>query len=53
MNERKIRERTRELMVACAICGHPGPQLSYYYPGSQILRFYGYCNLLWQEDRAR
>lgn len=86
MNEREIRERIRELMVAyalpptladsslvsesgrgapaqvhvgtvdlesCAICGQPGPQLSYYYPGGQILRFHAYCDLLWQEERAR
>ena len=86
MNEREIRERIRELMVAgalpptladsslvsesgravpaqvhvgtvdaesCAICGQPGPQLSYYYPGSPILRFHAYCDLLWQEERAR
>jgi hypothetical protein len=38
---------------ACAICGQPGPQLSYYYPGSRILRFHAYCDLLWQEERAR
>jgi hypothetical protein len=37
----------------CAICGQPGPQLSYYYPGSRILRFHAYCDLLWQEERAR
>jgi hypothetical protein len=86
MNEREIRERIRELMMAgelpptladsslvtesgrgvpaqvhvsttdaatCAICGQPGPQLSYYYPGSRILRFHAYCDLLWQEERAR
>ena len=86
MNEREIRERIRELMVAgglplvradsslvsesgrsvpaqvhvgtidretCAICGRPGPELSYYYPGSQVLRFHAYCDLLWQEERAR
>jgi hypothetical protein len=86
MNEREIRERIRELMVAgalpptladssqvsasgravppqvhvgtvdvesCAICGQPGPQLSYYYPGGQMLRFHAYCDLLWQEERAR
>lgn len=86
MNEREIRERIRELMVAgalpptladsalvsesgravpaqvhlgtvdpesCAICGQPGPQLSYYYPGSRLLRFHAYCDLLWQEERAR
>jgi hypothetical protein len=38
---------------ACAICGQPGPQLSYYYPGSRILRFHSYCDLLWQEERSR
>ena len=86
MNEREIRERIRELMMAgalpqtladssqvsasgravppllhvgtvdvesCAICGQPGPELSYYYPGGQILRFHAYCDLLWQEERAR
>ena len=86
MNEREIRERIRELMMAgelppalvdsslvsesgrgvpaevhvgtaevetCAICGQPGPELSYYYPGSRILRFHAYCDLLWQEERAR
>jgi hypothetical protein len=37
----------------CAICGDPGPQLSYYYPGSRILRFHAYCDLLWQEERVR
>ena len=37
----------------CAICGQPGPELSYYYPGSRILRFHAYCDLLWQEERAR
>ena len=37
----------------CAICGQPGPQLSYYYPGSRILRFHAYCDLLWQEERSR
>ena len=37
----------------CAICGQPGPQLSYYYPGSRILRFHAFCDLLWQEERAR
>jgi len=37
----------------CAICGQPGPQLSYYYPGSPILRFHAYCDLLWQEERSR
>ena len=86
MNEREIRERIRELMMAgalpqtladssqvsasgravpplvhvgtvdvesCDICGQPGPELSYYYPGGQILRFHAYCDLLWQEERAR
>ena len=86
MNEREIRERIRELMMAgalppvladsslvsesgrgvaaqvhvgtvdldtCAICGQPGPQLSYYYPGGRVLRFHAYCDLLWQEERAR
>lgn len=86
MNEREIRERIRELMMAgalpptlansslvnetgrgvapqvhvgtvdlesCAICGQPGPQLSYYYPGGQMLRFHAFCDLLWQEERAR
>jgi hypothetical protein len=37
----------------CAICGQPGPELSYYYPGSRILRFHASCDLLWQEERAR
>jgi hypothetical protein len=37
----------------CAICGQPGPQLSYFYPGSPILRFHAYCDLLWQEERSR
>jgi hypothetical protein len=37
----------------CAICGQPGPELSYYYPGSRILRFHTDCDLLWQEERAR
>jgi hypothetical protein len=37
----------------CAICGDPGPRLSYYYPGSRILRFHAYCDLLWQEERVR
>jgi hypothetical protein len=40
-------------VATCAICGQPGPQLSYYYPGSRILRFHAYCDLLWQEERAR
>jgi hypothetical protein len=40
-------------LESCAICGQPGPQLSYYYPGGQILRFHAYCDLLWQEERAR
>jgi len=40
-------------LESCAICGQPGPQLSYYYPGSPILRFHAYCDLLWQEERAR
>jgi len=40
-------------LESCAICGQPGPQLSYYYPGSRILRFHAYCDLLWQEERAR
>ncbi len=86
MNEREIRGRIRELMVAgalpptladsslvseggravpaqvhvgtvdvesCAICGQPGPQLSYYYPGRRLLRCHAYCDLLWQEERAR
>ena len=86
MNEREIRERIRELMVAgalprtladsslvhesgrgvaaqvhvgtvdlesCAICGQPGPQLSYYHPGGRMLRFHVYCDLLWQEERAQ
>jgi len=50
-NEREIRKRTRELMVVCAICGHPGPQLCY--AGSQILPVHGYSDLLWQEERVR
>lgn len=37
----------------CAICGEAGPQLSYYYPGGRVLRFHAYCDLLWQEERAR
>ena len=86
MNEREIRERIRDLMVAgvlpptlvdsslvsetgrgvpgqvhvgtldlesCAVCGDRGPQVSYYYPGGQILRFHAQCDLLWQEERAR
>ena len=40
-------------LESCAICEQPGPQLSYYYPGSRILRFHAYCDLLWQEERAR
>ena len=40
-------------LESCAICGQPGPQLSYYYPGGRILRFHAYCDLLWQEERAR
>lgn len=40
-------------LESCAICGQPGPELSYYYPGGRILRFHAYCDLLWQEERAR
>jgi hypothetical protein len=40
-------------LESCAICGEPGPQMSYYYPGGRILRFHAYCDLLWQEERAR
>ncbi|HEV2055382.1 MAG TPA: hypothetical protein VGV06_09440 [Methylomirabilota bacterium] len=40
-------------LESCAICGEPGPQLSYYLPGGQILRFHAFCDLLWQEERAR
>ena len=40
-------------LETCAICGQPGPQLSYYYPGSRIWRFHAYCDLLWQEERGR
>jgi hypothetical protein len=38
---------------SCAICGQPGPQISYYFPGSSILHFHAQCDLLWQEERAR
>ncbi len=40
-------------LASCAICGKPGPQMSYYYPGGRILRFHAYCDLLWQEERSR
>jgi hypothetical protein len=58
MNEREVREQVRELMEAGALPptladSSLDPQLSYYYPGSRILRFHAYCDLLWQEERAR
>jgi len=40
-------------LESCAICGEPGPQLSYYYPGGWVLCFHAHCDLLWQEERAR
>lgn len=38
---------------SCAICGQPGPQISYYFPGDSIQHFHASCDLLWQEERAR
>ena len=38
---------------SCAICGEAAPELSYYYPGRPVLRFHAYCDVLWQEERAR
>lgn len=39
--------------ASCAICEGAGPEISYAYPGRTILRFHTYCDVLWQEERAR
>jgi len=39
--------------ASCAICGALAPEISYAYPGRTILRFHTYCDVLWQEERAR
>ena len=38
---------------ACVVCGDRGPQLTYYYPGGLVLRLHAFCDVLWQEERAR
>ena len=39
--------------ASCAICGGAEPEISYAYPARKILRFHTYCDVLWQEERAR
>jgi len=37
----------------CVICAAAGPEISYAYPGRKTLRLHIYCDVLWQEERAR
>jgi hypothetical protein len=37
--------------ASCLVCGEPGPQVTYPYPGGLLIRFHLSCDRLWQQER--
>jgi len=37
----------------CSICAEPDPQISYFWPGGQVVRVHAACAAIWKQERSR